>query len=134
MIAIKEQNVAQVFEGYPDTYRQPLLALRQLILETANKIPAVGEIEESLKWNQPTYSTKVTKSGTPIRIDRFGADKIALFVSCQTTLIEEFRELFQDELEFSKTRAIVLEPTEDLPVKALTLCIEMGLTYHIRKK
>ncbi|MGY3779119.1 DUF1801 domain-containing protein [Isobaculum melis] len=134
MIAIKEENVANVFDNYPEAYRQPLLALRQLILVTANNMPVVGEIEESLKWNQPTYSTKVTKSGTPIRIDRFGADKIALFVSCQTTLIEEFKELFKEELEFSKTRAIVLDPKKVLPTKALSFCIEMALTYHIRKK
>jgi hypothetical protein len=45
------QNLAvvEVFAGYPLGMRRKVLALRQLIFETAAKIDSVGEIEETLK-------------------------------------------------------------------------------------
>ncbi|EOL50520.1 DUF1801 domain-containing protein [Enterococcus caccae] len=125
-------NVANVFEQYPMDYRQPLLQIRELIFNTAAGLIIVGELEESLKWNQPSYATKFSKSGSPIRIDRFGDKKIALFFHCQTTLVEEFRALFSDAFEFSKNRAIVLDPAEELPINELRFCIEQALTYHKR--
>lgn len=130
MKEIIDMNVANVFEQYPREYRQPLLQIRKLIFTTAAELTIVGELDESLKWNQPSYTTKASKSGSPIRIDRFGDDKIALFFHCQTTLVEEFRALFNDRLEFSKNRAIVLDPNEELPVEELRYCLQRALTYH----
>lgn len=63
MKTIIDSNVANVFEGYPERYRQPLLQIRELIFSTAASLNAVGEVEESLKWNQPSYATTITKSG-----------------------------------------------------------------------
>lgn len=125
-----EKIIVDRFEQFPVEYRIPLLQIRELIFATAAEIDGVGELEESLKWNQPSYATKVSKSGSPIRIDRFGDEKIALFFHCQTTLIEEFRALLKDRLEFSGNRAIVLDTNEELPVKELRYCIQRALTYH----
>jgi hypothetical protein len=130
----QNDNVAQVFEAYPEALRLPLLKLRALIFEVGEKTPGVGEIEESLKWHQPTYTTSQTKSGTPIRMDRFGEGKIAIFFHCQTTLIEEFRALFPTVFEFSKNRAIVLRPDAELPLTELSFCIQRALTYHQKEK
>lgn len=55
-------------------------------------------IQESLKWKQLSFSSK---NDTPIRIDRFSDSQIGLFVHCQTTLVEEWRELFGNSLDFS---------------------------------
>ena len=38
------------------------------ILELAASIEGVGEIEEALKWGEPSYLTSKTKSGGRIRI------------------------------------------------------------------
>lgn len=132
MKEITDVSVATVFERYPEEYRKPLLAIRDLIFVTAANLTVVGELEESLKWHQPSYATKVSKSGSPIRVDRFGDEKIAVFFHCQTTLVEEFRALFSDVFEFSKNRAIVIDPEKELPVNELTFCIEQALTYHKR--
>ena len=129
-----EDSVYDVFNNYPTEYRDTLFIIRKLIYDIARNIPEVGAIEESLKWGQPTYSTIETKTGTPIRLDRFGADKIAIFFHCQTTLISDFRTLFSSKLEFSKNRAIVLDFNKELPIDELSLCIEMALTYHLKKK
>ncbi|PZL72821.1 hypothetical protein CI088_10020 [Enterococcus plantarum] len=132
MKEIIDESVETVFEQYPEDYRKPLLVLRELIFETAARLTIVGELEESLKWNQPSYATKISKSGSPVRIDRFGAEKVAIFFHCQTTLVEEFRALFSNVFEFSKNRAIVLDPEKEWPINELTFCIEQALTYHKR--
>lgn len=126
-------SVEKVFNSYPVEYREPLMQIRELIYNVASKIPEVGELEESLKWGQPTYSTVKTKAGSPIRLDRFDQDKIAIFFHCQTSLVDSFRTLFHNNLEFSKNRAIVIEPNKELKTNELALCIEMALTYHLKK-
>jgi len=42
-------EVKAIFDAYPQTLRDKLLYLRQLIFDTAAEIPAVGTIEEALK-------------------------------------------------------------------------------------
>lgn len=126
-------TVEEVFLNYEEPYKTPLLEIRELIFETAARIQGVGKLTEDLKWGQPTYSTLETKSGTPIRIDRFGSNKIAIFFNCQTVLIEHFRAIFKEELEFSKNRAIVLDPIKELPIEKLKFCISSALVYHKEK-
>lgn len=127
-------TVESVFNSYPLAYRTPLLELRGLIYAVAGQLPQVGALEESLKWGQPTYTTIKTKAGSPIRLDRFGEDKIALFFHCQTSLVESFKTLFHGTLAFSKNRAIVIDPHKELPINELSFCIERALTYHLKKE
>lgn len=129
-----DNAVINVFNNYPDKSRKALIQIRELIYDVAANIPEVGELEESLKWGQPTYSTLRTKSGSPIRIDTFGEDKIAIFFHCQTSLVESFRTMFHTSLEFSKNRAIVIDPNKEIQTNELALCIEMALTYHLKKQ
>ena len=129
-----DSSAESAFNDYPLEYRKPLLQLRELVYAVAAKLPEVGALEESLKWGQPTYTTIETKSGSPMRIDRFGEDRIAIFFHCQTSLVGTFRTMFPDTLEFSQNRAIVLDPHKELPANELSLCIEMALTYHLKKK
>lgn len=70
------------------------------------------------------------KGASPIRIDRFGEDKVALFFHCQITLLENFKGMFPVIFDFSNNRAIVLDPKNQLPVKERSFCIQMALTYH----
>src|SRR4051812_46514895 len=65
--------VAAVFNAYPKPLQAKLLALRRLILDTANATKGVGALEETLKWGQPSYLTAATKSGSTIRIDQVKA-------------------------------------------------------------
>ena len=71
------------------------LALRKLIFDTAAQTEGVGELEETLKWGQPSYLTPETKSGSTIRIDGSGGDgRCAVYFICHTNLVESFRELY----------------------------------------
>jgi len=128
--------VAAVFAAYPKRTQAKLLALRKLILETAEKTPGVGTLDETLKWGQPSYLTAETGSGSTIRIDRVkpGAgetgERYALYVHCQTTLVSTFRQLYRDELSFGGNRSILLDADRPLPKAALRHCIALALTYH----
>jgi len=134
--AFDDPTVAAVFAAYPPALKTKLLRLRDLIFETAAETEGVGAIEETLKWGQPSYLTPETKSGSTIRIDRHksGDGRYAMFVHCQTHLVDTFREIFRDALAYEGNRAVVLDAGDDLPGDALRHCIAMALTYHLNKR
>lgn len=133
--AFADPNVAAVFEGYPKAVRDRLMNLRALILETAAATDGVGALDETLKWGQPSYLTAETKSGTTIRIDAIKDDpeRYALYVHCQTNLVDTFRDLYPDELTCVGNREIRFNVTDELPKDALRHCIGLALTYHRNK-
>ncbi len=132
MRSFEDKAVEAVFAGYPVNKRRHLLALRELIFETAAEIDAVGALEETLKWGEPAYLTSQSKSGSTIRIGwkRSHPTKYALYFNCQTTLVDTFRTLFDGELEFEGNRAIVFDDDESMPIDATRQCIAAALTYH----
>ena len=133
---IGNPSVAAVFSTYPPVVRARLLLLRQLILEVAATTHGVGELEETLKWGQPSYLTTQTKSGSLIRIDqiKFKPDQYGMFFHCQTNLVETFRDLFRNELKFEANRCILLDVNESVPIRQLRQCISLALTYHRNKR
>lgn len=126
------KNVEAVFNRYPPAMRTKLMAIRELIFQTAEKTPGVGELEETLKWGQPSYLTMKSKSGTTIRIDQISPDPgvYGIFVHCQTTLIGRFRPLYPTDFTYEKNRGIHFGIHEQVPVKELQKFIVMALTYH----
>ncbi|MEL6693107.1 MAG: DUF1801 domain-containing protein [Pseudomonadota bacterium] len=127
-------SVADAMNACPQSARACLDALRALIFETAAATPGVGEIEETLKWGQPSYLTHRPKSGTTIRLgwDEAGT-RISLFVHCQTSLVDAWRDRYGDMLTLIGNREIALPTDQPLPRAALQHCIAMALTYHLRK-
>ena len=129
------QEVAEKFAEYPPAIQYEMFALRELILDTAAGIEAVGEIEETLKWDEPAYVTAKSKSGSTVRIDwkEKQPDQYAMYFNCQTNLIETFRTLFPTEFKFDGNRAIVFGVGSKLPTEAVGQCVSAALTYHLRK-
>ncbi len=134
--SIENPEVAAVFEAYPKEVKTKLLFLRQLIFDVASKTEGVGELEETLKWGQPSYVTAKSKSGSLIRIDQIKSQegKYAMYFHCQTTLVDTFKERFRDDFKFEGNRSIIFEKTDSVPVKELSCCIALALTYHLNKK
>jgi len=128
-------DVQAVFDAYPKAARHLLLPLRRLVFETAAGLPGAGRITETLKWGEPSYLTTRPKSGTTIRLGwsakRPGS--AGLFVNCQTTLLSEWRELYEGELDLIGNREIRFPLGSPLPIDAARHCIAMALTYHNRK-
>lgn len=138
MAAVPELDsaVARAFEAFPPTIRPKLLALRQLIFEVAGSTEGVGPITETLKWGEPAYLTAASGSGTTIRIGWKAAapTRYAMYLHCRTSLVDRFRTLVPNELQFEGNRAIVFDESERLPRKPLSMCIAMALTYHRSKR
>jgi hypothetical protein len=136
MKSFADERVAAAFDVYPKATRQKLLAIRKLIFDTAARSSGVGELEETLKWGQPSYLTSATKSGSTIRIDAIKGDDthLAVYFICHTNLVEKFRELYHDRLSFESNRAIVLAVKEPLPAQELGHCIALALTYRLAKR
>ena len=124
------------FNAYPKPVRERLLTLREMILDVAKRTPGVGELEEGLRWGQPSYLTARTGSGSTIRIDQIANEpgKYGLYFICTSGLIEDFRQLYRNEMTFVGNRSIVFDVADRLPEKALRHCISLALTYHLRKK
>jgi Domain of unknown function (DU1801) len=128
--------VAQVFASYPHQVRDRLLEIRQLVFDVAAAAPGVGDIEETLKWGQPSYLTTKTKSGSLIRIDQLKnqAGAYGVYFHCQTTLVDTFREMYRDVFTFDGNRCIVFSIDDVVPIDALGDCIAVALTYRLKKR
>lgn len=133
---IKNPEVAAIFAAYPVEIRPKLMFLRQLIFDVASRIAGVGELEETLRWGQPSYLTAQTKSGSLIRIDQIRTQKgkYAMYFHCQTTLVDTFKEVYYDKFEFNGNRSIIFSVENAVPVDELRHCISMALTYYLNKR
>lgn len=129
-------EVAAIFADYSANIRRRLLELRQLIFDTARETQGVGKIEETIRWGQPSYITAQSGSGTTIRLDKVKnkLGHLAIYVHCQTSLIDDFRNKYGNALNFETNRAIHFSEREALPAKKLGEFIRAALTYHLRKK
>lgn len=124
-------NVKVKFDAYPDDVRSTMLAMRQLIFSVA-KENALGAVEESLKWGEPSY---LVKGGSTIRFDwkLKTPDQYCVYFNCRSKLVDTFRELYSDQLKFSGNRAIVLEINQSVPPSCLSHCIELAMRYQKNK-
>lgn len=129
MAEIENRQVAEKFDAYPESMRERLYFLRHLILETASEMNDLGDVEETLKWGEPSY---ISKPGSAVRIDWKESDPqhYGMYFHCRTTLIETYRELYGDQLKFDGNRAIIFEKEDEIPIDALKHCIALALVYH----
>ncbi|MFN0194509.1 MAG: DUF1801 domain-containing protein [Aestuariivirga sp.] len=121
---------------YAAPVRRKLAELRKLVLSTAKATAGVGHIHEGRRWNQHSFLTSETGSGSTIRIDgiRNDARKCAVYFHCQSGLIEQFKELYGGELTFEGKRSIIIDVSKKLPTDPLRHCISLALTHHLRKR
>ena len=136
MILPLPDTVMAAYNNYPESARDVLLSIRNLIFQTAAQNSAVGSLTETLKWGEPAYLTEATKSGSTIRMAWKPAkpDHGALFFNCKTTLVDTMREIYPDTFTYQGTRAVLFALDQPLPNDALVHCIEMALTYHRNKR
>ena len=123
------------FGAYPPGPRQRLLTLRELVFRVAAATPGVGALDESLKWGEPTYTSR-NKAGSPFRMDwkAKAPDDYAVYFHCQTGLVAMFRTMFPNDFRFEGNRALVLALTSKVPEDELAVCIGAALTYHRNKR
>jgi len=128
--------VSKVFDSYPDSVREKLLFLRQLILETALE-NGIDDLEETLKWGEPSY---LTKKGSTVRIAwrKSYPNEYGIFFNCKTKLVDTFKEIYRDQFKFEGNRALLFSIdnidnpnfNKNIPVEELKHCIALSLTYR----
>lgn len=123
-------EVAAAFARFPPKARRRLMIVRARIFALARET-GTGPLTETLKWGEPAYLTETTRSGTTIRLGLSG-DEPAIFLNCQTTLVEGFRRDFPDAFGYLGNRALLPRAAADHP--ALALCLCRALTYHRDKQ
>lgn len=133
MRIISQPQVQVAFESYPIEIKSKLTHLRRLILETASDIDSIDEIEETLKWGEPSY---LVKNGSTIRLGWKPSipNKYGLYFNCNSSLVPTFKILFNKFFRYEKNRAIIFDISENVPEQKLKECIELALRYHKLKK
>ena len=128
--------VDAVLNSYPQNVKTKLLFLRQLIFDTAASIEGVGEIEETLKWGEPSYLTSKSKSGSTIRVawKESQKDQYSMFFKCTANLVPAFKDRFPKKFKYGGDRSIDFKFSDKVPIKELKQCIALALTYHRNKK
>ena len=123
--------ITEKFASYPSKIRTRLLSLRELIFEVASKTKGVGELEEVLRWGEPSYLITESHSGSMIRIDKSKSEgQYAMYFHCQTSLVDTFREIYP-ELTYKGNRAIVFDENEKIPISKIRHCVSLALTYNL---
>ena len=125
-------EVRTIIDAYPESIRGKILDLRQLILEVADTIEDLTGLEETLKWNEPSYLSKYSST---IRIawKKSHPSQYGMYFNCKTKLVDTFKELYNDVFEFEGNRAIIFNEYKAIPTDELRHCIKLALTYHKRK-
>lgn len=130
-VPFRDPRVAARFAAFPTPARLGLLALRDLIFETAESTAGVGALQETLKWGQPAYLTPETRSGSTIRLGRPKQGGFAIYTHCQTTILSDFRSIFPKDFAYEGNRAILFTDDAAPADDKLRMLVRSALTYHL---
>ena len=127
MVDGMDARVKQKFTTYPAAVAVILDEVRTLIFQVA-KEQGITELEETLKWGEPSY---ISKTGSTIRFDYKdkAPQQFCIYFNCNTTLVETFKELYGDTFVYQGNRALVFELQHALPITALAHCLSLALRY-----
>jgi hypothetical protein len=122
-------EVDAIFDNYSALVMKQMKYLRQRVLDAADEIEDPQNIEETLKWGEPSY---LTKHGSTVRTDwkAKAPDQYAIYFKCTSKFVPTFREIYPTEFTYEGNRALVFSLEEELPAEALKHCIKVALTYH----
>ena len=122
-------EVETVFGNYPNFVRDKMLELRELVIESAGEIDSISNLEETLKWGEPSY---LAKYGSTLRIDwkPKTPGQYAMYFKCTSRLVGTFKVVYKDIFNFDGNRAIVFQLDKQRPDEQLKSCIKAALTYH----
>lgn len=125
----RNPEVDKVLASYPDIVQNKLQKLRELIIETAEETPGMSDVEETLKWGEPSF---VTRYGSTLRMDwkEKTPNQYAMYFQCTSRLVDTFRMVFNNVFQYEGKRAIVFQLNQKIPELELKECIRATLMYH----
>lgn len=103
--------------------------LRKLIIDSAKDLECVSQLEETLRWGEPSY---ISETGSTIRIDwkEKTPEKYAIYFKCTSQLVPTFKKVFGKTFKFEGNRAIVFQMNDRVPKTKLKKAIKAALQYH----
>ena len=103
--------------------------MRNLILEVASENDSIHELEETLKWGEPSY---LAKHGSTLRMDwkEKSPDQYAMYFKCTSKLVPTIKTIYKDKFRYENNRAIIFKLNDPIPEPELKQCIRLALTYH----
>jgi len=122
-------SVEEKILSFPEDIQPKIRTIRNLIISTAENLEEVMEMEETLKWGEPSY---ITKKGSTIRISwsEKKPEQYGLYFTCTSSLVDTFKVIYADLFTYEKSRAILFHKNDRIPEKELGDCIAMALEYH----
>ncbi len=129
MDRVENPDVAKKLQSYPKEIRLRLMQLRELIFDVATNNSDVGEVQETLKWGEPSY---LADEGSTVRIGwkESRPEHFAVYFNCNSKLVDTFKEVYSGSFNFEGNRAIVFHKDDKIPTAALEHCILLSLRYH----
>ena len=126
--SIKSGDVKDTLQLYPQNIQTKILTIRESIFELAKEHPEIGDIEETLKWGEPSY---LAKSASTIRLawKKSSPNKYGIYFNCKSKLVDTFKEIYPTTFVYDGNRAIILDATKEIP-EELRHCLLLALTYH----
>ncbi|MGH1367962.1 MAG: DUF1801 domain-containing protein [Maritimibacter sp.] len=123
-------EVRAAYDAAPPNLQKGLMSLRALVLEVAEATKGAHPLREDLRWGQPAF---LAPKGSTLRVGLPKSGGFALYVNCQTTLMEEFRTYAGGAFRLEGNRAILFDSAEEIDREALAPLITRALTYHDKK-
>ncbi|MCG7520601.1 DUF1801 domain-containing protein [Ruegeria sp. Ofav3-42] len=128
MTPFDDPAVEAAFEAFPRDTRTGVLALRDLVLSTAETLPKANPLQEALRWGQPAY---LAPKGSTIRLGGHKSASFALFVHCQSRLMGDFTSAFPGKDRIDGNRAILFDDPDQIDEARHGWLIARALTYHL---
>lgn len=122
-------TVNEIFANYPYFVRDKMKQLRELVIETAKETEGISNLEETLKWGEPSF---ISKNGSTLRMDwkEKYPNQYAMYFQCSSRLVDTFRLVFGNIFQYEGKRAIIFQLNQEIPVEELKKCIKATLLYH----
>ncbi|EMY62785.1 hypothetical protein [Leptospira terpstrae] len=130
--SIPSESLSEYYSNLTPIMLDKVMEIRGWIYELAQSDERIGEIEECLKWGQPSFLTPKTKSGSTIRIGKVDDLEFALYFNCKTTIAEEIAHEYP-EWNCDGKRALYFKVNQKLSKTKLIACLQKALLYHKRK-
>ncbi|PKA24535.1 hypothetical protein [Leptospira meyeri] len=129
---IPSEEVSSYYFNLTPVMFDKFMEIRTWIYELSESDERIGEIEECLKWAEPSFLTPKTKSGSTIRIGKVDDSEFSLYFNCKTTIAKEIAIEFP-ELNCDGRRALYFKTNQKLSKTKLIVCLKKALLYHKRK-
>ncbi|EMY71769.1 hypothetical protein [Leptospira vanthielii] len=129
---ILSESLSSYYFNLTPVMLDKVMEIRNWVYELSRADTRIGEIEECIKWGQPSFLTPKTKSGSTIRIGKVSDTEYALYFNCKTTIAEEIAIEFP-EWNCDGKRALYFTVDQKLSKTKVIVCLKKALLYHKRK-